>query len=151
MGLFKYWEMAQLPNFLLAAPVLTAAFYLSFRYYTSSTPERILKQTFLGWWSNDVSDTPISSDPFSYDSTPQLLPHIHLSTATACLLLFASHVQIALRFATPAWICVWLAFAHLVMADDGEKVSKNGRLWLTWLVGWNALSIVLFSAFLPPA
>lgn len=82
--------------------------------------------------------------------TPRLLPHIHLSTATTLLLVFASHVQIALRFATPAWVGVWLGMAHLVVGEDG-KISKQGRLWLTWLIGWNVVSVVLYSAFLPPA
>lgn len=87
-----------------------------------------------------------------YHATPRLLPHMHLSTVTTALLLLASHVQIALRFASPAWVGVWLGLAHLIIDPVSGKVnSASGRRWLAWLIGWNILSVILYSAFLPPA
>ncbi|CAO1636071.1 unnamed protein product [Sympodiomycopsis kandeliae] len=154
VGLFKYWELAQMPNFALAAPVLFAASWVSYQYY-SSAPHEIIQNTCLGWLFGRHRrrgvTAKVETSSLSHKSSPRLLPHIHLSTITVLLLFFASHVQIALRFASPAWVGVWLGIAHLVVDHKSGKVTSSGRTWLTWLILWNIASVVLFAAFLPPA
>lgn len=103
---------------------------------------------------------------------------MHLSTLLLLLLLFTSHVQIALRFASPGWVALWVAAAEVLIpvvpAGTGEdedkgprqgsgdetgveakgagaRLSAKGKCLLLWLGTWQVVSIVLYAAFLPPA
>ena len=139
VGFLRYWELAQIPNFLLAAPILLSASYTSLHYYRSF-PIPIFEHTFFGW---------LPSSPTTSPQLIGLIPHVHLSTLTTLLLLFNSHVQISLRFASPAWVGVWIGVGLLFPQKKGATWIQ--RICIGWLVGWNLVSIILYAAFLPPA
>lgn len=108
-----------------------------------------------------------------------LLPfHLQHLLLTA-LLVFGSHTQIALRTAITDPVVWWnvasVAFRWEPMyrqaseagasadnqvkkpetkeelLDAGKRMTTAGRIWVGWAVVWGAISLVLWSAHLPPA
>lgn len=158
VGPFRYWTLQQLPNFLLAAPVLLLSFAASWTYYSHN---------FLTVLSSTLPFLPLSpptqphrraDPPFL---SPALTPFVHLHTALTLLLLFASHVQIILRLCSSNPVVFWYA-AYLVRTDvnvkeggeragKGEGRTKWGRWWVGYCVVWGVVSTVLWGVFLPPA
>lgn len=157
-GLFNYWTLEQLPNFLLAAPVLLVSIIPSVSYLRSLIASR--------------SSSAIPSKHHA------LLPfHLHHLLLTA-LLVFGSHTQIALRTAITDPVVWWnvasVAFrweplsaqsppgasvpeqtkkseAQSETSLAGGQMTTVGRIWVGWVVVWGAISLVLWSAHLPPA
>lgn len=130
VGLLRYWTPQQIPNFLLAAPVLVLLSYYSTQSVRSFT-NRLFYRT-----------QPRKPSPFEPLS---LAPHgIHAFVFTS-ILLFASHTQIILRFAASIPFTYWSAARLLV------EHPRLGKWWVGWSVVWGAVSLILWSAFLPPA
>jgi phosphatidylinositol glycan class V len=130
VGFLRYWTLQQFPNLLLATPVLVL---LS---YHSTQSVRL--------FTNHLFDKaqPRSLSPFDSRS---LAPHgIHAFVFTS-ILLFASHTQIILRFAASLPFTYWSAARLLV------EHPRLGKWWVGWSVVWGAVSLVLWSTFLPPA
>ncbi|KAE8225407.1 hypothetical protein CF319_g1854 [Tilletia indica] len=171
VGFLRYWEPSQLPNFLLAAPVLVFAVYGSIKYSKGSL--RPILFTLLLQADQSKSDTRVekstrveapatSMHMLHFSSSPTLLPHVIHNIITVGLLLFVSHVQIALRFATPGGMPIfWWGLAGWVLKgnrSDSDPSSSSGRVSnsrlrtvLGFLVMWNVLSLALYSGFYPPA
>lgn len=130
VGILRYWTLQQLPNFLLAAPVLGLLSY----YSTQSV------RSFAGL----LFDQARLQKPSPFDSL-SLAPHgIHAFVFTS-ILLFASHTQIILRFAASLPFTYWSAARLLV------EHPRLGKWWVGWSVVWGAVSLVLWWTFLPPA
>ncbi|EKM80848.1 hypothetical protein AGABI1DRAFT_71435 [Agaricus bisporus var. burnettii JB137-S8] len=127
VGFLKYWSLSQLPNFLLAFPLLITLFTYSLTYlfyFLTSTP---------------------SPDPFFNSS---IAPHAIHALLMSSLLLFASHTQIVLRLAPSMPFTYWAA-AYLFTHPTHHPFLS--RLWLPWSLIWSLLSVILWIAFLPPA
>ncbi|KAJ7078921.1 glycosyltransferase family 76 protein [Mycena belliarum] len=125
VGLFRYWSLQQLPNFLIAAPPLLAITAFSVHHLRHclkfpAPPPR----TFLA---------------------PSIAPHAIHALLMSGILLFASHTQVILRQAAAMpityWAAAWLLLEH----------PKWGRAWVAWSILWGALSVLLWGVFLPPA
>ena len=130
VGFLRYWTFQQFPNFLLATPVVTLLSYYS-TYSVRSFAIRLF-------------DKASSRDLFPFES-PSLAPHgIHAFVFTL-ILLFASHTQIILRFAASLPFTYWSAARLLV------EHPRWGQWWVGWSIVWGAVSVVLWSTFLPPA
>lgn len=130
VGLLRYWTLAQLPNFLLAAPVLVMAAYGC--YAATPSLQALIVSAFAPWRR---------FPPQGLSCVPVYIYHTLL---LALLLLLASHVQIALRMATPGGMpLVWWACAHL----GGTQT----RGVLTYLLCYSAAACVLYAGFYPPA
>jgi len=130
VGFLRYWTLQQSPNFLLGAPVLVLLSYYSTQSVRSFANRLVGKPQ------------PRSLSPFESQS---LAPHgIHAFVFTS-ILLFASHTQIILRFAASLPFTYWSAARLLV------EHPRLGRWWVGWSVVWGAVSLVLWSTFLPPA
>jgi len=130
VGFLKYWTPQQLPNFLFAAPVL-----MLLSYYSTQSVCLFANRLF-------YKDKPRGLSPFEPQS---LAPHgIHAFVFTS-ILLFASHTQIILRFAASLPFTYWSAARLLV------EHPRLGKWWVGWSIVWGAVSLVLWSAFLPPA
>lgn len=160
MGLFRYWTLLQLPNFLLAAPLLALSFAASYEFYTQNAAHVIshtlpfLPRSFAGRIKTDTSTK--ETKPTRPFLSPDLTPFIHLHTALTALLLVASHVQIILRVSAANPVVFWYA-ADLVQADsESEDAAERrrgrwGRWWVGYCVVWGSVSILLWSGFYPPA
>jgi phosphatidylinositol glycan class V len=68
--------------------------------------------------------------------------------AMTLLLIFSSHIQIALRTIMGDPV-VWWNVAG--MAVDGGRVTGLGRAWIAWSVVWGSVSLVLWAGHYPPA
>ncbi|CAO1630480.1 unnamed protein product [Parajaminaea phylloscopi] len=147
VGFLRYWTLAQVPNFALALPVLLAASFGVWRYVMPAACA-VARHILLGWKQVTPSVRHGNDDGTTFASAPSLLPHILLSAAYILLLLFQSHVQIALRFASPAWVGLWISVADSMPSRENSTVLKTV---LPWLLAWNLISITLYAAFLPPA
>ncbi len=91
------------------------------------------------------------------------LPLLVIHFLTTFILLFNSHVQIALRVAQTMpvlWMVVgeWVVCAIKCNGDRSGTMEKGGgrradwgRWWIAWSMTWHGVGLVLWGAFLPPA
>ena len=127
VGLFCYYSAAQLPNFMLAAPVLLLSVIT-------------------------VSSSLLSPASAVYlPARPSLCPHILLHSLLLLLSLTVLHVQVATRFMSG------LPSLYIGMAElwDREERQAGGKRWtvrrclLLWCIGYMLIGSALFSLFLP--
>ncbi|KAJ3490905.1 hypothetical protein NLI96_g1087 [Meripilus lineatus] len=149
VGFLRYWTLSQLPNFLMSAPVLVLLLYFSSYHILHTFVPQLIRLTSnvnLKKPSQKQTSRPkIHKVPSSPFLTPNLTPHaIHAFILTSALL-FSAHTQIILRVAASMPFTYWAA-AYLVV----EKPFW-GRLWVGWSLVWGAVSLVLWTTFLPPA
>lgn len=146
VGLFRYWEWAQVPNFALASPILLLLGYGVYRYFSSSTLGQIA-QALRPFPSQKHKALPYSDTPLTLQSMPLLTPFVVHSAVMGMVLLLASHVQIALRFASPGGLpFVWWSAAALAHSSPATR-----RMLTTYLASQYVVSIVLYAGFYPPA
>lgn len=141
-GFLQYWTLSQLPNILLAAPVL-----LSILSFCSMHLQRcgIPMMSSSPLTPQHLRTSPKDSTRSAPFLTASITPHVIHSTALGLTLLFAAHTQIALRLASSLPVTYWAA-AWLMVEHPGA-----GKWWVYWSVAWGAVSIVLWTVFLPPA
>ncbi|PWN37208.1 uncharacterized protein FA14DRAFT_187335 [Meira miltonrushii] len=166
VGPFRYWTLSQLPNWILASPVL----YLIARWltsYYSADIQSVIDRTLWPFSVSEQNQGEESTRPnvkqsaaadtrrlsVNVRSAPQLLPFAHYTLALFLILIVSSHVQIALRFATQGALpVVWWSAAELV---EKRSLLRHGKLSLNTLltlsIAWQTISIVLYAGFYPPA
>ncbi|CAE6361242.1 unnamed protein product [Rhizoctonia solani] len=161
VGPWRYWTPAQIPNFLLAMPILTLAFSSVALFFMVANRAIRPKQKML----DSSSDLALSPSMML-----TLLPYAIHALVLSLMLFIAAHVQIALRVlpAGTPWIS-WAGASLIIqsvkhrgdVAERKESSGANSRggswwpflsnLWLWWSVVWVFVSSVLWLAFLPPA
>lgn len=130
VGLGRYWTTAQVPNFVLATPVLGLGAWACVRLAHSW--RRVWTDTWRPWHSAGHACE---------------LAYIYYTAAVLALLLFVSHVQIALRFATPGGLpLLWWGAALL-----RDEHPRMGRVFLGYLLWYSLAATVLYAGFYPPA
>jgi len=160
--MFKYWTPNNIPNFLLATPVLVLSVAASWTFYAHN-PRAIVAVTLpflppslLPPLPDQVQNKgkgversqPISPPrPFL---SPALAPFVHLHSALTLLLVFASHTQIVLRLCASDPVVWWYA-AHLCSGPEGTAGRKWGRRWVAYCVVWGGVACAMWAGFLPPA
>ncbi|CAE6429241.1 unnamed protein product [Rhizoctonia solani] len=162
VGLWRYWTIAQIPNFLLATPILTLAF-ASIAWFAIASSRGIHLSR-----RQDI-DSPPLHPTLSPSMALVLLPCALHALVISIILLTAAHVQIALRVlpaATP-WVS-WAGAALIIQGvkyryNAGNNASSNtgsrnhswwpllSDIWIGWSVIWLFISSILWLAFLPPA
>jgi GPI mannosyltransferase 2 len=138
-GLFLYWTPSQLPNIMLASPILALLFAFGASYLTTLFP---ILWTRLSQREHLDGAELHAFDPFLH---LDLAPHVIHGLLMSVILLCAAHTQIALRQAPSMPLTYWAA-AWLLM-----KYPICGRIWVAWSAVWGAISVILWAAFLPPA
>lgn len=129
-GFLKYFTLQQLPNFILAAPMILFSIHGIYEYIIKD-PKRFLS---LGYLSSKEKGSP---------SGPQILPHVYLWSVLIILCGFFMHVQVLQRFLAPYPIIYWHAAKVIKMV--------NSRWIVYYLVMYNFVACILFSKFYPPA
>ncbi|KAI5889799.1 glycosyltransferase family 76 protein [Schizophyllum commune H4-8] len=178
VGFLRYWTLQQLPNFVIAAPPLAAILSFAFWHLRRTVPGYVaVLRTYVSQGKSTSPGAPIPSStttspaitsqlpsaaPLPPFLSPALTPHVLHATFMALVLIFASHVQIVLRFAAAMPATYW-AGAWLLVRDGTDSAAEGGRgsragrawswgrAWVAWSVVWGALSVLLWVAFLPPA
>ncbi|KAI0958319.1 hypothetical protein AcV7_004170 [Taiwanofungus camphoratus] len=149
VGFLRYWSWQQLPNFIISAPVLLLLLTYAASYIRDAFIPRLC--AFLpskGIKPENSSGSRRSSARLQSTSpflAPSLAPYVIHALFVTLLLLFAAHTQIILRLAASMPVTYWAA-AHLLV----EKPAWGSR-WVAWSVVWGAVSLVLWTTFLPPA
>ncbi|KAG0708332.1 glycosyltransferase family 76 protein [Suillus ampliporus] len=142
VGFLRYWTVSNIPNFILALPVLLHVFAFCW-FYLSNLPAVIPHIVpNIRSKNNNVPPPPQLDSPFL---SPSLLPHVLHALALTSILTFNAHVQISLRLLPSLPLTYWAA-ARLML-----DLPKWGKAWVSWSVLWGALSCVLWAVFLPPA
>ncbi|KAG8721742.1 ER membrane glycoprotein subunit of the GPI transamidase complex-like protein [Ceratobasidium sp. 394] len=180
VGLWRYWTLAQIPNFLLAAPMLILVGGSSIMFFWT---------VYCSWRCvvTNTRTTPTAA-PGNLSLSPSMvlmvLPYALHALALSLLLFTTAHVQIALRVlpaATP-----WAAWAGAALVMKGAREASPERseitretqsrrthegnspmgvgaktpdswwtftshVWIGWSVIWMFVGSVLWLAFLPPA
>ncbi|KAL5632882.1 hypothetical protein ACGC1H_005733 [Rhizoctonia solani] len=162
VGLWRYWTIDQIPNFLFAMPILTLAFSSIVWFIIASS--RGVQSA-----KHRAVDSPPLDPVLSPSMTLVLVPYALHALILSLMLFTAAHVQIALRVlpaATP-WVS-WAGAALIVQGlrhkRDAErfKLSETdvfghcwwpvlSHVWIGWTVIWLFVSSILWLAFLPPA
>jgi hypothetical protein len=135
VGFLHYFELKQLPNFLLAAPMLFIS-VSAIVHYAVADPLRFVTLGFrYGSWSSASLSQKRSSTPDAaidaeaktgsraammsggkFGSNPLLLCHVYLYTFLVLVATFIMHVQVATRFlATSPVLYWWLADRLLLL------------------------------------
>ncbi|TFK75315.1 hypothetical protein BDN72DRAFT_810844 [Pluteus cervinus] len=139
-GLFNYWTIQQLPNFIMAAPPLI----LLFAFILWHLPRALFR---LLIESSSLKDSlqHRESGLIPLFTSISLIPHSIHALVFCSVLLFSAHTQIILRLAASMpltyWAGAWLLVQH----------PKYASLWIGWSVLWSVISVVLWAIFLPPA
>ena len=148
VGFLRYWTVSNIPNFVLALPILLNV-YAFCVFYLSRLP-RVYPHVFVrrsAEADKKRRETRIPAEPHppSLFLAPSLLPHVLHALALTLLLTFNAHVQIALRVLPSLPLVYWAAARLLV------ERPRWGKAWVAWSVVWGAVSCVLWAVFLPPA
>lgn len=135
-GFLRYWTRQQLPNFVISAPVVLLLLWGSLTTITNVGTTVVFRGP------SHISSFRDRPNPFH---TKSILPHAIYALLFTLILLFFSHTQIILRQASSVPFLYWSA-AKLFL----EKPAW-GRRWIVWSILWGLTSIILWTAFLPPA
>ncbi|BGP42506.1 ER membrane glycoprotein subunit of the GPI transamidase complex-like protein [Rhodotorula kratochvilovae] len=152
VGLFRYWKLLQLPNFVLAAPVLALSLVASYSFYARS-PRAVIALTLPFLPLSPVPSAPAPDRPLTAPppaALSALTPIMHLHTATTLLLLLSAHVQIALRLCATQPVMWWYA-AELLAAPPSSRRAWWGRAWERYVGVWGWIAVALWAVALPPA
>ncbi|TPX77922.1 hypothetical protein CcCBS67573_g00825 [Chytriomyces confervae] len=139
-GFLRYWTLSQLPNFLLASPMLFTSLSAVAAYWASS-PSRFICLNLMA--------TPARTKGLTGFLSNDAFPHVILCLAMTVYCATCMHVQIITRFFT-SMPCVYWYLAHRCLQRG--NAGKSARKWvLGWFVGYGCVGVVLFCLFYPPA
>uniref|UniRef100_A0A674E607 GPI mannosyltransferase 2 n=1 Tax=Salmo trutta TaxID=8032 RepID=A0A674E607_SALTR len=109
VGFLRYFQLKQIPNFLLALPMATLGVVAAYMYYRDN-PARCLR---LGLWDRGANKRPDKPTPGFYS------PRVFLYVVHATMLLgfgtFCMHVQVLTRFLSSASPVPFWISAHLLL------------------------------------
>jgi phosphatidylinositol glycan class V len=152
VGFFRYYEWKQVPNFLLAAPILILSIAGVYQWihwalitvYGKGKPPSSYKNLFVGWPIDALSDSvSVFSETITYTASriiqptpsaesrlllknPHLLGHYAILAILTFLGLVIAHVQISTRMicsTSPA--IVWF-IAHCLLASPSSSTASDG-------------------------
>jgi len=153
VGLFRYYQWKQLPNFILAAPVLAVAISGVVSWIAASWKRS--QSNHAVWWALEALRDSVAAMPPKAQSShsvvdtcygPHLLPHYAVLAAAALLGLLVAHVQISTRLICSS--CPAL-YWHMTAVVSNPSSSRWGGLLVVWCLLYIVLGIVLHSTWLP--
>lgn len=143
-GFLRYYQVKQIPNFILASPVLIIS-VIGILKYASSDWNR-----FLWGWSpffkadkRDKSETTTAHPPHS------LLPYIYLWIVLLLYSALFMHIQVIIRFFSAMPCMYWMAASMLLGEEKRDRTTA--QYYLQYSILYSALTTILFSNFFPPA
>lgn len=131
-GWLAYYEVKQIPNFMIASPFIVLSIYGIMNYISVDSIRFIT----LGYKSLDIQHPSRHS---------RLLPFFYLWAFMLFMVTTLMHVQVILRFFTCLPPLYW------TMAEILKVESIKRKILVSYLLIWSLVGIVLFSNFYPPA
>lgn len=140
-GFLSYYEMKQIPNFVLAAPIIILS-VLGLKTYIQSDPVRFLSLGIISKTKSTILDQTYFS--------PKLSVFMYLWSFLLLYVVTSMHIQVIIRFFTSLPPLYWYV-GDLWIKGLSEKKFTLANIVLTYFVLYGLIGIVLFSSFLPPA
>jgi GPI mannosyltransferase 2 len=138
VGLFNYFQIKQIPNFLLASPMILISCTAIFLYFDADHV-RFLSLGFSRSFKQ-------KSRKFKCFLSDSVLPHIYLLIFMLMYNVFVAHVQIITRLFTFMPVVYWI-MAHLII-NYGSTVKET---LLTYMGLYGTIGVALFALHYPPA
>jgi GPI mannosyltransferase 2 len=144
VGFLRYWNLSNLPLFLIAAPILWLLFKTSVTVLRSVPVPHILSGV-------SVGRAKVQASNLGYLELPHLaLPQLILGVLATTNF----HIQIINRISSgyPIW---YIVIACWIVESAGSQKQGNSPVPLQWVVRGMAMYAliqgILFANFLPPA
>jgi phosphatidylinositol glycan class V len=134
-GFLKYFQVKQIPNFLLASPMIILSL-IGISVYIANDPLYFLT---LGWKSMTKNRT------LNYANHPTLRPWIYLWLVMLFICVTSMHVQIMPRFFSA------LPIVHWFVASLFEKRHWLRHWIMVYFTLYSSIGAILFANFYPPA
>lgn len=152
VGFLRYYELKQIPNFLLATPIficstlgVTTWIKTSWKERgldrgNTSFPDRVVRWAF---WALRRSNKDGNAQPTNLLHNPNMLSHYAVLAAAALLGLTIAHVQITTRMICSTCPAIYWQLAHLCLE------TPLRRLILVYLGSYLLIGTILHVNFLP--
>lgn len=124
-GFLRYWQVKQIPMFLL---------YLPMAYFTTRAIFKYAQSYPSIFFSAGISSS-LGSNPQKDKTAQRMLPIVYLALALLLYLTFMHHVQVINRIMVAIPLTVWY----------------GDRMFLWYCCLYSAMTAMLFGAYLPPA
>lgn len=111
---FRYYEFKQIPNFLLATPVLLIVFWNSYKFFKNNYKLRYLRR------NNNIRSNKL---PYKYGKFPFALHLVIL----AIFALFCIHVQVSTRLLFSCSPCLYWYCS--ILAQPSTKRQPDKSIW----------------------
>ncbi|XP_037036331.1 GPI mannosyltransferase 2 [Bradysia coprophila] len=136
VGLFNYYEFKQIPNFILAIPILFLFLKMLYAYYANAfiTVNRFGTRKAVKMLFFDANL-----------STGGLVYMVHVTFLTLVCVLFV-HIQVTTRLLASSSPCLYWFAANYFKAT---QLNGRAKLILIWFGGYTVLGTILFSNNLP--
>lgn len=147
-GFMKYYTINQLPNFLMAFPMIMLSLFGIYKY---------IRTDFKRFITLDLLDNNYKlGKPHTFYSNIRILPFIILWIFMLLYCVFMMHVQVITRFFCCSLPCVFWYSAQLFEDNYVHPGNDNGEknicaALLKYFLIYNLIGIVLFNNFYPPA
>jgi phosphatidylinositol glycan class V len=176
VGLFNYWELKQIPNFLLAFPVILLSVHAVKYWIQKSWKEyvknnacmmtmRAVVENIWAWSSSSLSRMYVAESPCT-DSTSRhkkdegysvilagsnMLAYYALLATFAFIGIFIAHVQISTRMICSSCPAMYWFMSLVVLGggDVGFGDEKNVKFLIGYVLSFHALSVIFHVNWLP--
>jgi len=164
VGFLRYYEWKQIPNFLLAAPILTlssaaAAGWIRQSWITRRDPNNS-KWMLIHWAFDALRDFATDNQNKGSDQSsrnagsillggPKMLGHYAVLAATAFLGLTTAHVQISTRMICSTCPALYWYMAVLVSRSQKDRRFILGDILLAYCLLYTVLGVILHPNWLP--
>lgn len=132
VGVFRYYEWRQLPNFLLAAPMLALSVHSLASYFSD-------------WWSRRKGLKKASSRRFGDAVAPYYVHWLFLLVNA----LLVVHIQVTTRLLAACPPLFWHPAALGFAGQDMQRTTRYGTVVVGYFLLFSVLGAVLFPTFYP--
>jgi phosphatidylinositol glycan class V len=142
----RYYELKQVPNFLLAAPMILLSVAALMEGRIAQALLDFVKQRFVGKHTAVSTLEPKDSHHPLQQNTLRLLPYFTLMAVLLVYAVFMMHIQVITRFFSSQPAVFWHAAHCLITGSERTRL-----LLLVYFLLYGLATTVTFSAFYPPA
>lgn len=144
VGFLEYYQFKQIPNFLLAAPIIYLLLSGSVHYFLKNFPKEIKDIFTFSLLRHEKKDKRL------------LMVYIIHSTFLVCFCLFNVHIQVITRMLCSASpIIYWFSADLISQSDNGiilhnfSQFSFKHKILIIYYLGYFVIGTIMFCNFLP--